>query len=173
MRSPTTATLLPSYVSGFVDEKQRPQSHLPSRPESARCRDSPAFWLVLYFCFNLGLTLYNKGILVRFPFPYTLSAIHALFGTVGALLLVARGAFVPTRPDSKQLVTIVAFSVLYTINIAVSNVSLELVTVPVRVFAFLSHLGALTREFAVPSGRPWHDPHVHSLVVRNAFWRAE
>lgn len=32
--------------------------------------DSPAYWLIMYFCFNLGLTLFNKGVLVSFPFPY-------------------------------------------------------------------------------------------------------
>ena len=33
-------------------------------------RDSAAYWLGLYFCFNLGLTLFNKVVLVSFPFPY-------------------------------------------------------------------------------------------------------
>jgi drug/metabolite transporter (DMT)-like permease len=32
--------------------------------------DSTAYWLVLYFIFNLGLTLFNKMVLVSFPFPY-------------------------------------------------------------------------------------------------------
>ncbi|KAJ7723821.1 hypothetical protein B0H14DRAFT_3118363 [Mycena olivaceomarginata] len=66
----------------------------------------------MYFCFNLSLTLYNKGVLVSFPFPYTLSALHALFGTLGGALLAQRGSW------------------LYAINIVVSNVSLQLVTVP-------------------------------------------
>lgn len=32
--------------------------------------DSAAYWLCLYFFFNLGLTLFNKIVLVSFPFPY-------------------------------------------------------------------------------------------------------
>ncbi|KAL0946082.1 hypothetical protein HGRIS_012352 [Hohenbuehelia grisea] len=44
--------------------------------------------LLLYFSLNLLLTLYNKIVLVRFPFPYTLTALHALAGTLGAFLLV-------------------------------------------------------------------------------------
>lgn len=32
--------------------------------------DSAAYWLGLYFFFNLGLTLFNKIVLVSFPFPY-------------------------------------------------------------------------------------------------------
>lgn len=44
--------------------------------------DSAGCWLVLYFVFNLGLTLYNKGVLVRFPYPYTLTALHTFCGSV-------------------------------------------------------------------------------------------
>ncbi|KAJ7291264.1 triose-phosphate transporter family-domain-containing protein [Mycena rebaudengoi] len=84
----------------------------------------------MYFSFNLGLTLYNKGILVRFPFPYTLSAMHALFGTIGATLLAKQRVFVPSQLHLQEIVAVAAFSVLYSINIVVSNVSLQLVTVP-------------------------------------------
>jgi hypothetical protein len=99
-----------------------------SSPSSRR---SLAFWLILYFCFNLGLTLYNKGVLIHFPFPYTLTALHALCGTFGGLILLKNGTFVPAKLTAADNLALVAFSVLYTINIAVSNVSLHLVTVPV------------------------------------------
>ena len=36
----------------------------------ATIQDSAAYWLCLYFFFNLGLTLFNKIVLVSFPFPY-------------------------------------------------------------------------------------------------------
>ena len=39
---------------------------------------------------------------------------------------------VPTRLTQRENLILAAFSVLYTINIAVSNISLQLVTVPVR-----------------------------------------
>lgn len=42
----------------------------PAQPEQSGFYDSPAYWLIMYFCFNLGLTLFNKGVLVSFPFPY-------------------------------------------------------------------------------------------------------
>lgn len=38
--------------------------------ESRSAWDSEASWLGLYFFFNLGLTLFNKIVLVSFPFPY-------------------------------------------------------------------------------------------------------
>ncbi|KAH0831188.1 hypothetical protein J3R83DRAFT_13766 [Lanmaoa asiatica] len=73
---------------------------------------SQPFWLALYFCFNLGLTLYNKAVLIHFPYGYALTALHALCGSIGGFALLRLGIL------------------LYTVNIAVSNLSLELVTIP-------------------------------------------
>jgi hypothetical protein len=113
--------------------------HLPNhlRPTSraklaSNFYDSQIFWLGLYFAFNLGLTIFNKGVLLQFPFPYTLTAIHALCGSIGGFLLLESGLFVSTRLGTKDAIALVAFSVLYAVNIAVSNMSLQLVTVPVR-----------------------------------------
>ncbi|EPT02316.1 hypothetical protein FOMPIDRAFT_141482 [Fomitopsis schrenkii] len=101
-----------------------------SRFLSSRTLKSQAFWLTLYFAFNLGLTLYNKLVLVQFPFPYTLTALHALCGTLGGLILRRRGAYVPAQLSARSAAALVAFSVLYAVNIAVSNVSLQMVTIP-------------------------------------------
>ncbi|KZO94699.1 TPT-domain-containing protein, partial [Calocera viscosa TUFC12733] len=92
--------------------------------------DTPAAWLALYFAFNLGLTLYNKGVLVKFPFPYTLTAVHALCGSIGCWIALELGYFKPQPLTRAEAITLGAFSVLYTVNIAVSNISLHLVTVP-------------------------------------------
>lgn len=89
-------------------------------------------WLCLYFSFNLLLTLSNKSVLTSFPFPYTLTAIHALCSTVGGLFLRSYSFYVPKRLDFRSELVLVAFSFLYAINIAVSNISLHLVTIPVR-----------------------------------------
>ncbi|KAI0357006.1 TPT-domain-containing protein [Trametes cingulata] len=91
---------------------------------------SEAFWLALYFVFNLGLTLYNKGVLVRFPYPYTLTAMHALCGSLGGHVLQQRKLYTPARLNARSYAVLGAFSVLYAVNIAVSNISLQLVTVP-------------------------------------------
>jgi drug/metabolite transporter (DMT)-like permease len=84
----------------------------------------------MYFFFNLGLTLFNKVVLVSFPFAYTLTGLHALSGCAGCYIALERGAFTPARLTQKENLILAAFSVLYTINIAVSNISLQLVTVP-------------------------------------------
>lgn len=92
------------------------------------------FWVTLYFAFNLVLTLYNKGMLMRFPFPYSLTALHALFGCIGGMVLRRHEVYVPAPLSSQDHAAIALFSVLYAVNIAVSNVSLHLVTVPVSKF---------------------------------------
>ena len=115
--------------------------------------DSSSLWLTLYFALNLWLTLYNKSVLIHFPFPYTLTALHALCGTIGAsILLRLQGPdlsgstlmggttqkpswsfFHKITPDLSfgESIVLLFFSMLYTINIVVSNASLRLVTVPV------------------------------------------
>ncbi|WWC66108.1 uncharacterized protein I206_100008 [Kwoniella pini CBS 10737] len=99
-------------------------------PKKVPFTDSVGFWLGLYFCFNLGLTLFNKFVLVSFPFPYTLTGLHALSGCAGTYIALEQGAFTPARLTQKENVVLAAFSVLYTINIAVSNISLQLVSIP-------------------------------------------
>ncbi|KAK9492217.1 triose-phosphate transporter family-domain-containing protein [Lipomyces doorenjongii] len=87
-------------------------------------------WLAVYFFFNLALTIYNKAVLGNFPFPYILTGIHTLCGTIGCLYFYMKGAFTLTSLSDRENVTLFMFSLLYTINIAISNVSLNLVTVP-------------------------------------------
>lgn len=95
--------------------------------------NTQGFWLALYFFFNLSLTLYNKVVLVHFPYPYTVTALHALCGAIGGWSLLAQGLFVQKRLTTSDNIALVMFSVLYAMNIAISNVSLTLVTVPVGV----------------------------------------
>jgi len=99
--------------------------------------DYQAFWLTLYFILNLALTLYNKVLLVSFPYPYTLTAVHALFGLVGGTSLRLQNVYQPKSLCGLDHIVLVAFSILYSVNIAVSNSSLGLVTVPVGQFYLL------------------------------------
>lgn len=86
--------------------------------------DSGYMWLGLYFILNLSLTLYNKIILNNFRFPYSLTAIHTLCGSVGCYLLYMMNIFTPAKLGDRENIIMVMFSILYTINIAISNVSL-------------------------------------------------
>ena len=97
-------------------------------------------WLLLYFSFNLLLTLSNKSVLIGFPFPYTLTALHALFSTLGCMWLRWQGVYTSKRLSRRNELILSGFSVLYAVNIAVSNLSLNLVTVPVCASLPLSFL---------------------------------
>ena len=92
---------------------------------------SSTAWLIYYFLANLSLTLHNKALLNKFPFPWTLTAVHALCGYIGANIACHQGYFERTTIASRDSLVLLAFSGVYTINIAVSNLSLNLVTVPV------------------------------------------
>ncbi|CEG71919.1 Putative Ribonuclease III [Rhizopus microsporus] len=92
--------------------------------------DSGYIWLGLYFLFNLSLTLYNKLLLINFRYPWTLTAIHTLCGTIGCYILYSFNIFTPAKLGDRENIVMILFSVLYTINIAISNVSLNLVSVP-------------------------------------------
>ncbi|KAI0768172.1 TPT-domain-containing protein [Trametes elegans] len=123
---PVVSPDAPVAAKSSPARKSQGRSHASGRA-SAR---SKALWLSLYFAFNLGLTLYNKGVLVRFPYPYTLTAVHALCGSLGGYILKRRRAYTPARLDTRSYAVLAAFSVLYAVNIAVSNISLHLVTIP-------------------------------------------
>lgn len=81
-------------------------------------------YLAGYFTLNLVLTIYNKAVLGGFAFPWLLTALHTSFVSVGCYLLMLRGWFSLTQLDWHQNLVLVAFSFLFTLNIAISNVSL-------------------------------------------------
>lgn len=100
--------------------------------------------LLIYFLFNLGLTLYNKAIMIMFPFPFLLTALHAASGMLGTQILLSRKVFTLKNLSGRDTALLSAFSVLYTANIAVSNASLSMVTIP-----FHQTVRALTPVFTV------------------------
>lgn len=136
-REPYPESSPPSPISPQGKNAQPLLSPLPAPPRPSHAEP---LWITLYFIFNLGLTLYNKVVLSRFPFPYTLTALHALLGTIGCFILVQHGVFQPAILNSKETAVLVAFSFLYTVNIAISNLSLQLVTVAVRLFLSIASI---------------------------------
>lgn len=108
---------------------------------------TPTAMLIWYFFFNLSLTIFNKVVLQGFPFPWTLTAIQMLSGTIGTQVLLSYGFFTQARLNTSEQLVMLAFSCLYTINIAVSNLSLQLVTVP-----FHQVVRAMTPLFTVIIG---------------------
>ena len=60
----------------------------------------------------------------QYPFPYLLTAVHCLFGMIGTRILHRQRVFALKPMSARDLLQLYAFSVLYTGNIVVSNVSL-------------------------------------------------
>lgn len=116
-----------------------------------------------YFLLNLALTFYNKYIMIDFPFPYFITALHAGSGTIGCLFLrgigvqfggrkrvskeeelehgwqisknekfpsVSLSNTTQTQFNLTRILIILFYSTLYAANIAISNASLRLVSVP-------------------------------------------
>jgi len=159
----TTNSLLPSFSSSSsLNDCSLPSTFVD------RLRSSRLLCLSLYFVFNLTLTLYNKVVLVDFPFPYTLTAFHALAGTIGGSVLAKQGLYVPAKLTSSETLALLAFSLLYSTNIIVSNTSLHLVTVAVRVHAPLCASVAYT-DLVSPS-HPSSNAHPYHRFLLRLLW---
>ncbi|KAI1610059.1 triose-phosphate transporter family-domain-containing protein [Exophiala viscosa] len=86
--------------------------------------------LFIYFLCNVGLTLYNKAVLGSFPYPWLLTALHAGCSSVGCYVLLHIGYFKLSTLAPRDAYVLSAFSFLFTLNIAISNVSLGMVSIP-------------------------------------------
>ncbi|KAJ2511183.1 hypothetical protein H4217_007510 [Coemansia sp. RSA 1939] len=95
---------------------------------------TPLASILGYLAISLCLTLHSKMVLQwhKFGFPWLVTAIHNLSCVIGMRALAHTGFFTPVALDKHQRRLLWIFSVLYTINIAVSNVSLHYVTVPLH-----------------------------------------
>lgn len=130
MRSTESATST-LYQASAAQEASAFTQQAPPPPLSPSARTQYS-WLTIYFFLNIALTIFNKVVLGKFPFPYTLTAVHAFSGTVGCFVLLRMGFFKLSRLTTSENMILVLFSFLFTINIAISNVSLGLVTVPLH-----------------------------------------
>jgi len=99
-------------------------------------------YLSIYFLLNVSLTIYNKAVLGKvceflihspqnnpltskqFAYPWLLTALHTGFASIGCYILMLRGVFTLTKLSRRDNAILITFSFLFTINIAISNVSL-------------------------------------------------
>ncbi|KAK5685114.1 hypothetical protein LTS10_003190 [Elasticomyces elasticus] len=87
-------------------------------------------FLVVYFFLNLTLTVSNKAILGSVRFPWLLTTLHASATSIGCFALMGMGYLEVKRLNTRETLVLTAFSFLFTLNIAISNVSLAAVSVP-------------------------------------------
>lgn len=93
----------------------------------------PAMFMVGYFFANLVLTLHTKWLLskTKFTFPWILSGLHILMSGIGAWITLkvgSRGEYKFMKMNWPLMTRITLFSTLYSINIAMSNVSMKYVS---------------------------------------------
>lgn len=93
-------------------------------------RGAAGIWIFLYFLANLSLTIHNKWVLnrVNFNFPWTLTAIHISVSGLGSYLVCKVSGMQSPSLDTWAWIKLLSFSILYSINIAMSNVSMSYVS---------------------------------------------
>lgn len=93
----------------------------------------PALFMAGYFFANLVLTLHIKWLLsnTKFTFPWIISSLHIAMSGIGAWITLkagSRGDFKFMKMNWSFMIKITLFSTLYSINIAMSNVSMKYVS---------------------------------------------
>lgn len=106
------------------DEKHEQPEQQPAPVEYTVPAAKKLMYLGLYFILNLGLTLSNKAVMQKAKFPWTLTVLHTTSTSIGCLAFLAMGKMKLTKLGTKENLILVAFSVLFTMNIAISNASL-------------------------------------------------
>lgn len=129
----------------------RAQSTPNVAPEYQIPTSTKYLYLALYFGLNLTLTLYNKAVLGKvrslwlfkavhgapttlptctdvrvsqFAFPWLLTTLHTTSASLGCYILLLRGHFKMSKLTTRENLVLISFSFLFTVNIAISNVSL-------------------------------------------------
>lgn len=149
-------------------------------PEISR---EAAFWLIVWTANNIGVTLLNKAAFAKvdFHYPYFLSFVHMVCNSLGSQMVfhsIRRDNLrlkatqsedgVPKQPgffqrvlgnitrkelDAKGKRNILAFSVIFSLNIAIGNVSLRYVSVNFNQ-VMRSLVPALTIAMGIFLGKP-------------------
>jgi hypothetical protein len=177
------------YANDDVDHMEK--GGVPAVQEASNHEDTvptriKLFALAGYFLCNVGLTMYNKAILgsvsfrrwvtlisgvnrtdciPQFRFPWLLTALHCGCSFIGCTFMLHLGHFQAAKLTRRENLALLAFSLLFTINIAISNVSLYVVppALPRRRCDRVTNLilkgdGLST----LPPGRSCHDSHLHN-----------
>lgn len=90
------------------------------------------FWLLAWMLNNVLVTMINKAAFAKvdFKYPFTLSAVHMACCLVGAqTYFLFSNNTKPKQLDAKDSKTIMFFSIIFSLNIAIGNVSLRWVSV--------------------------------------------
>lgn len=124
--SDTLLVAIPVSPSSSVEEFAAPLSPTPSESRLVL-----AFYFASWFFLNIVITLYCKALfsVYAFPFPMVMTIIHMIFTYTGVKVTQSLGLHAPKRPPPGARRTILWFSVVFTVNIWLSNAGLQAVSV--------------------------------------------
>ena len=122
----------PSSDTALLTGDKPPSPPPPS--ETSTSSATAGLWLLAWLVNNMGVTLLNKWAFAKvdFPHPFLLSAVHMVCNASGAAVyFVIKPGERAKRKDigATGFRTILAFSLLFSANIAVGNASLRHVSV--------------------------------------------
>uniref|UniRef100_A0A0G4EY07 Sugar phosphate transporter domain-containing protein n=1 Tax=Chromera velia CCMP2878 TaxID=1169474 RepID=A0A0G4EY07_9ALVE len=102
-----------------------------SPPPEAGSGGTGAMYLSLWFLANLSITIYGKAAfaLFSFPYPIAMTVVHMLFTSIGIHALAFFGAFKPAETSKETWETVLPFSLVFSMNIWLSNASLNAIAV--------------------------------------------
>uniref|UniRef100_A0A7S2YCI9 Sugar phosphate transporter domain-containing protein n=1 Tax=Entomoneis paludosa TaxID=265537 RepID=A0A7S2YCI9_9STRA len=150
---------------------------------AVKTRNSASIWLIIWTCNNIGITLMNKAAFAKvdFRYPYFLSAVHMAWNALGSYMIFwsmerprndtdgnskelpaihaescitkMLGNVQRQTLDKKGKNLILAFSVIFSLNIAIGNVSLQYVSVNFNQ-VMRSLVPAITIAMGFALGRP-------------------
>eukprot|EP01066_Platyproteum_vivax_P016264 Platyproteum_vivax@DN7066_c0_g1_i2.p1 len=88
-------------------------------------------WLSMWFLLNVVITLYSKAVFLKYNFPYPLimTTIHMVFTALGVNVCGWIGIFEVKPLSDSAWRTMMWFSILFTVNIWLSNATLMAVSV--------------------------------------------
>jgi Triose-phosphate Transporter family len=114
----STSSLLPSGQSKSLEE-----------PISSR---QVGFWLFFWMANNILVTILNKAAFAKvdFKYPYALSTIHMACNIIGAqIFFLFSRTTKPKQIEASSRKSIFLFSIIFSLNIAIGNISLRWVSV--------------------------------------------
>lgn len=121
-------------TSTLLQESPELEAQVSSRvqdaPENQVPRGTKITFIALYLFLNLSLTLSNKSVLSQLSLPWLLTVSHTTATSIGTFALMGTGHLHLTPLSLRSHLSLLAFSILFTLNIAISNVSLAMVSVP-------------------------------------------
>ncbi|KAF2721688.1 putative phosphate phosphoenolpyruvate translocator protein [Polychaeton citri CBS 116435] len=156
-----TEGLLKQEVDVEAQQSTQPQATATEHNISLKSKLS---FLAVYFVLNLALTLSNKAVLSKANYPWLLTALHTSATSIGCFGVMGSGYLKLTRLGSRENLVLVAFSFLFTLNIAMSNVSLAMVSVPFHQIARSTCPVATILVYRVAYGRTYSQATYLSMI---------